>query len=103
MHSLSDQQLRRLARKLLPTLLHTPTFEEQGKYVVTLGELRDERCLAPLATMLSHRDRNMRILAINAIREINSSATRPALEQCLLDSDESVREAARVAIAGIRA
>ena len=94
MYSLSDRELRRLARKLLPTPLHTPTFEEQGKYVVMLGELRDERCLAPLATMLSHRDRNMRILAINAIREINSPATTPILEQCLIDNDESVREAA---------
>jgi HEAT repeat protein len=98
MSSLSDRELRSLVRKLLPTILHTPTFEEQGKYIVILGDSRDERCIVPLARMLSHRDRNMRILVINAIKKINSPTTMHVIEHCLIDEDETVREAARVAI-----
>ncbi|HEX8000866.1 MAG TPA: HEAT repeat domain-containing protein [Pyrinomonadaceae bacterium] len=98
MKDLSDKEIRRIIKDLKPRMFHTPTFEEQGKGITALGSLKDERCIRPLSQMLFHRDKNIRILAINSIKEIKSEKILPILQHCLTDDEISIRELAKTAI-----
>src|ERR1041384_2811773 len=98
MNNLPDKELRSIIKDLKPTFLHTPTFEEQGKIIVMLGSLGDERCINPLSQMLSHRDENLRILAINSLIKIRSEKIFSILRQCLTDESPAVRDAAKTSL-----
>jgi len=83
---------------LTPSWFHTPTFEEQGKAVVALGNSRNEEAVEALIRLLSHRDKYMRVLVINSLDKIGSGAACRALHRSLEDEDPDVRVAAKLAI-----
>jgi HEAT repeat protein len=52
--------------------------------------------------MLSHRDKHMRILAINSIKKCGDEKILSILQHCLSDEDSTVRNVARVALEEIK-
>jgi HEAT repeat protein len=70
-----------------------------------LAQIGDKRAIPPLINVLSDRDSSMRVLAIDALKELHAKEAIPALNRLLSDNEKShfgdlvrVSEAARDAI-----
>jgi HEAT repeat protein len=68
-------------------LLQDPDWAVRREAAVTLGEMGDERCVAPLVRALRDGDWQVREAAIEALGMIGSPAVEPLLRQPLRDWD----------------
>ncbi|MDE3242205.1 MAG: HEAT repeat domain-containing protein [Nitrospirota bacterium] len=62
-------------------LLNDPDLVVRREAVITLGEMGDERCVAPLVRALRDGDWQVREAAIDALGQVGSPAVEPLLKQ----------------------
>ncbi|HET8580567.1 MAG TPA: HEAT repeat domain-containing protein [Nitrospiraceae bacterium] len=80
---------------LYPQLVRENTIRE-------LGRLKDPRAVPLLTTLLGHGNRQVRLLSVHALREIQADEARPAIERVAQqDGDREVRQAAAAALADL--
>ena len=89
--------LDRLGKPAVPALLEVlqnGTTEARCLAADALGGVGDDRAVGPLATLLSHDDKDVRIAAIEALAQIGGSDCLALIQRCLQDPVPQVRETA---------
>jgi HEAT repeat protein len=79
--------------------LHSGDLERQRRALQVFGDVRCTAAVPALLDLLAHRRRDMRALAIHALRRAGDASTIPALIARLHDRSAEVRRAAAHALA----
>lgn len=101
MDSLNEERMLDFKRKLYKRIITERNAEDLMILIWATGELKDDRFLALLHPLTSHRHSDVRRITYSALRKIESSSSREYLQRGLYDSNPQTRQYCAKALAKI--
>ena len=101
MDSLNEERMLDFKRKLYKRIITEKNAEDLMILIWATGELKDDRFLALLHPLTSHRHSDVRRITYSALRKIESPSSREYLQRGLYDSNPQTRQYCAKAIAKI--
>ncbi|WP_296645404.1 HEAT repeat domain-containing protein [Romboutsia sp. 13368] len=101
MESLNEENMLDFKRKLYKRIITEKNAEDLMILVWATGELKDDRFLALLHPLTSHRHSDVRRITYSALRKIQSPSSREYLQRGLYDSNPQTRQYCAKALAKI--
>ncbi|MFR5471061.1 MAG: HEAT repeat domain-containing protein [Romboutsia sp.] len=101
MDSLNEERMLDFKRKLYKRIITEKNAEDLMILIWATGELRDDRFLALLHPLTSHRHSDVRRITYSALRKIESPSSREYLQRGLYDSNPQTRQYCAKALAKI--
>ena len=100
-NELSEERLLEMKRKLYKRIITEKNAEDLMILIWATGELKDDRFLALLHHLTSHRHSDVRRITYSALRKIESPSSREYLQRGLYDSNPQTRQYCAKALAKI--
>ena len=101
MDSLNEERMLDFKRKLYKRIITEKNAEDLMILIWATGELKDDRFLALLHPLTSHRHSDVRRITYSALRKIDSPSSREYLQRGLYDSNPQTRQYCAKALAKI--
>ena len=101
MDSLNEERMLDFKRKLYKIIITEKNAEDLMILIWATGELKDDRFLALLHPLTSHRHSDVRRITYSALRKIESPSSREYLQRGLYDSNPQTRQYCAKALAKI--
>ena len=101
MDSLNEERMLDFKRKLYKRIITEKNAEDLMILIWATGELKDDRFLALLHPLTSHRHSDVRRITYSARRKIESPSSREYLQRGLYDSNPQTRQYCAKALAKI--
>ena len=101
MDSLNEERMLDFKRKLYKRIITEKNAEDLMILIWATGELKDDRFLALLHPLTSHRHSDVRRITYSALRKIESPSSRDYLQRGLYDSNPQTRQYCAKALAKI--
>ena len=101
MDSLNEERMLDFKRKLYKRIITEKNAEDLIVLIWATGELKDDRFLALLHPLTSHRHSDVRRITYSALRKIESPSSREYLQRGLYDSNPQTRQYCAKALAKI--
>ena len=101
MDSLNEERMLDFKRKLYKRIMTEKNAEDLMILIWATGELKDDRFLALLHPLTSHRHSDVRRITYSALRKIESPSSREYLQRGLYDSNPQTRQYCAKALAKI--
>ena len=101
MDSLNEERMLDFKRKLYKRIITEKNAEDLMILIWATGELKDDRFLALLHPLTSHRHSDVRRITYSALRKIESPSSREYLQRGLYDSNPQTRQYCSKALAKI--
>lgn len=101
MDSLNEERMLDFKRKLYKRIITEKNAEDLMILIWATGELKDDRFLALLHPLISHRHSDVRRITYSALRKIESPSSREYLQRGLYDSNPQTRQYCAKALAKI--
>ena len=101
MDSLNEERMLDFKRKLYKSIITEKNAEDLMILIWATGELKDDRFLALLHPLTSHRHSDVRRITYSALRKIESPSSREYLQRGLYDSNPQTRQYCAKALAKI--
>ncbi|MFR6245226.1 MAG: HEAT repeat domain-containing protein [Romboutsia timonensis] len=101
MDSLNEERMLDFKRKLYKRIITEKNTEDLMILIWATGELKDDRFLALLHPLTSHRHSDVRRITYSALRKIESPSSREYLQRGLYDSNPQTRQYCAKALAKI--
>ena len=101
MDSLNEERMQDFKRKLYKRIITEKNAEDLMILIWATGELKDDRFLALLHPLTSHRHSDVRRITYSALRKIESPSSREYLQRGLYDSNPQTRQYCAKALAKI--
>ena len=101
MDSLNEESMLDFKRKLYKRIITEKNAEDLMILIWATGELKDDRFLALLHPLTSHRHSDVRRITYSALRKIESPSSREYLQRGLYDSNPQTRQYCAKALAKI--
>ena len=101
MDSLNEERMLDFKRKLYKRIITEKNAEDLMILIWATGELKDDRILALLHPLTSHRHSDVRRITYSALRKIESPSSREYLQRGLYDSNPQTRQYCAKALAKI--
>ena len=101
MDSLNEERMLDFKRKLYKRIITEKNAEDLMILIWATGELKDNRFLALLHPLTSHRHSDVRRITYSALRKIESPSSREYLQRGLYDSNPQTRQYCAKALAKI--
>ena len=101
MDSLNEERMLDFKRKLYKRIITEKNAEDLMILILATGELKDDRFLALLHPLTSHRHSDVRRITYSALRKIESPSSREYLQRGLYDSNPQTRQYCAKALAKI--
>ena len=101
MDSLNEERMLDFKRKLYKRIITEKNAEDLMILIWATGELKDDRFLALLHPLTSHRHSDVRRITYSALRKIESPSSREYLQRGLYDSNTQTRQYCAKALAKI--
>ena len=101
MDSLNEERMLDFKRKLYKRIITEKNAEDLMILIWATGELKDDRFLALLHPLTSHRHSDVRRITYSALRKIESPSSREYLQRGLYDSNPQTRKYCAKALAKI--
>ena len=101
MDSLNEERMLDFKRKLYKRIITEKNAEDLMILIWATGELKDDRFLALLHPLTSHRHSDVRRITYSALRKIESPSSREYLQRGLYDSNPQTRQYCGKALAKI--
>ena len=101
MDSLNEERMLDFKRKLYKRIITEKNAEDLMILIWATGELKDDRFLALLHPLTSHRHSDVRRITYTALRKIESPSSREYLQRGLYDSNPQTRQYCAKALAKI--
>lgn len=101
MDSLNEERMLDFKRKLYKRIITEKNAEDLMILIWATGELKDDRFLALLHPITSHRHSDVRRITYSALRKIESPSSREYLQRGLYDSNPQTRQYCAKALAKI--
>ena len=101
MDSLNEERMLDFKRNLYKRILTETNAEDLMILIWATGELKDDRFLALLHPLTSHRHSDVRRITYSALRKIESPSSREYLQRGLYDSNPQTRQYCAKALAKI--
>ena len=101
MDSLKEERMLDFKRKLYKRIITEKNAEDLMILIWATGELKDDRFLALLHPLTSHRHSDVRRITYSALRKIESPSSREYLQRGLYDSNPQTRQYCAKALAKI--
>ena len=101
MDSLNEERMLDFKRKLYKRIIAEKNAEDLMILIWATGELKDDRFLALLHPLTSHRHSDVRRITYSALRKIESPSSREYLQRGLYDSNPQTRQYCAKALAKI--
>ena len=101
MDSLNEERMLDFKRKLYKRIITEKNAEDLMILIWATGELKDDRFLALLHPLTSHRHSDVRRITYSALRKIESPSSREYLQRGLYDSNPQTRQYCAKALAKI--
>lgn len=101
MDSLNEERMLDFKRKLYKRIITEKSAEDLMILIWATGELKDDRFLALLHPLTSHRHSDVRRITYSALRKIESPSSREYLQRGLYDSNPQTRQYCAKALAKI--
>ena len=101
MDSLNEERMLDFKRKLYKRIITEKNAEDLMILIWATGELKDDRFLALLHPLTSHRHSDVRRITYSALRKIESPSSREYLQRGLYDSNPQTRQSCATALAKI--
>ena len=101
MDSLNEERMLDFKRKLYKRIITEKYAEDLMILIWATGELKDDRFLALLHPLTSHRHSDVRRITYSALRKIESPSSREYLQRGLYDSNPQTRQYCAKALAKI--
>ena len=101
MDSLNEERMLDFKRKLYKRIITEKNAEDLMISIWATGELKDDRFLALLHPLTSHRHSDVRRITYSALRKIESPSSREYLQRGLYDSNPQTRQYCAKALAKI--
>ena len=101
MDSLNEERMLDFKRKLYKRIITEKNVEDLMILIWATGELKDDRFLALLHPLTSHRHSDVRRITYSALRKIESPSSREYLQRGLYDSNPQTRQYCAKALAKI--
>ena len=101
MDSLNEERVLDFKRKLYKRIITEKNAEDLMILIWATGELKDDRFLALLHPLTSHRHSDVRRITYSALRKIESPSSREYLQRGLYDSNPQTRQYCAKALAKI--
>ena len=101
MDSLNEERMLDFKRKLYKRIITEKNAEDLMILIWATGELKDDRFLALLHPLTSHRHSDVRRITYSALRKIESPRSREYLQRGLYDSNPQTRQYCAKALAKI--
>ena len=101
MDSLNEERMLDFKRKLYKRIITEKNAEDLMILIWATGELKDDRFLALLHPLTSHRHYDVRRITYSALRKIESPSSREYLQRGLYDSNPQTRQYCAKALAKI--
>ena len=92
MDSLNEERMLDFKRKLYKRIITEKNAEDLMILIWATGELKDDRFLALLHPLTSHRHSDVRRITYSALRKIESPSSREYLQRGLYDSNPQTRQ-----------
>ena len=99
--SLNEERMLDFKRKLYKRIITEKNAEDLMILIWATGELKDDRFLALLHPLTSHRHSDVRRITYSALRKIESPSSREYLQRGLYDSNPQTRQYCAKALAKI--
>ena len=101
MDSLNEERMLDFKRKLYKRIITEKNAEDLMILIWATGELKDDRFLALLHPLTSHRHSDIRRITYSAIRKISSPKSKLVLEKGLYDPNPQTRQYCAKALAKV--
>ena len=101
MDSLNEERMLDFKRKLYKRIITEKNAEDLMILIWATGELKDDRFLALLHPLTSHRHSDVRRITYSALRKIESPSSREYLQRGLYDSNPQTSQDCAKALAKI--
>ena len=101
MDSLNEERMLDFKRKLYKRIITEKNAEDLMILIWATGDLKDDRFLALLHPLTSHRHSDVRRITYSALRKIESPSSREYLQRGLYDSNPQTRQYCAKALAKI--
>ena len=101
MDSLNEERMLDFKRKLYKRIITEKNAEDLMILIWATGELKDDRFLALLHPLTSHRHSDVRRITYSALRKIESPSSREYLQRGFYDSNPQTRQYCAKALAKI--
>ena len=101
MDNLNEERMLDFKRKLYKRIITEKNAEDLMILIWATGELKDERFLALLHPLTSHRHSDVRRITYSALRKVESPASREYLQRGLYDTNPQTRQYCAKALAKI--
>ena len=101
MDSLNEERMLDFKRKLYKRIITEKNAEDLMILIWATGEIKDDRFIALLHTLTSHRHSDVRRITYSALRKIESPSSREYLQRGLYDSNPQTRQYCAKALAKI--
>ena len=101
MDSLNEERMLDFKRKLYKRIITEKNAEDLMILIWATGELKDDRFLALLHPLTSHRHSDVRRITYSALRKMESPSSREYLQRGLYDSNPQTRQYCAKALAKI--
>ena len=101
MDSLNEERMLDFKRKLYKRIITEKNAEDLMILIWATGELKDDRFLALLHPLTSHRHSDVRRITYSALRKIESPSSREYLQRGLYDINTQTRQYCAKALAKI--
>nr|WP_317331834.1 HEAT repeat domain-containing protein [uncultured Romboutsia sp.] len=101
MDNLNEERMLDFKRKLYKRIITEKNAEDLMILIWATGELKDERFLALLHPLTSHRHSDVRRITYSALRKVESTSSREYLHRGLYDSNPQTRQYCAKALAKI--
>ena len=101
MDSLNEERMLDFKRTLYKRIITEKNAEDLMILIWATGELKDDRFLALLHPLTSHRHSDVRRITYSALRKIESPSSREYLQRGLYDSNPQTRQYCAKALAKI--
>ena len=101
MDSLNEERMLDFKRKLYKRIITEKNAEDLMILIWATGGLKDDRFLALLHPLTSHRHSDLRRITYSALRKIESPSSREYLQRGLYDSNPQTRQYCAKALAKI--
>ena len=101
MDSLNEERMLDFKRQLYKRIITEKNAEDLMILIWATGELKDDRFLALLHPLTSHRHSDVRRITYSALRKIESPSSREYLQRGLYDSNPQTRQYCAKALAKI--
>lgn len=101
MNDFNEERMLDFKRKLYKRIITEKNAEDLIVLIWATGELKDDRFLALLHPLTSHRHSDVRRITYSALRKIESPSSREYLQRGLYDSNPQTRQYCAKALAKI--